>query len=113
MLPQFGVINGNSLSFFNKQPSWVRGNAYLPPNGFDRSIPLGVLESFSCANAGGTQRYPADNGGNNSAPPCFEAGPSLYDGNRFPALRRGHVVKRPSPRGTLQGPYPADYRKHP
>jgi hypothetical protein len=113
MLPQFGVINGNSLSFFNKQPSWVRGNAYVQPNTYDRAIPLGTIESFSCANAGGTQRYPADNGGNNSAPPCFQVGPSLYDGNVFPNIGKGQVSHKPAPNNSLSGAYSSDYKKHP
>ena len=46
VLPQFGIVNGRSLSFSGSVPTWARGNAYVAPNMYDRSIPLGIYESF-------------------------------------------------------------------
>src|SRR3954451_17837849 len=64
MLPQFGIINGKSLSFAQKIPPEIRGNSYPAPNQLDRALPLGTIESFSCKNTGrpglGTQRNAID-----------------------------------------------------
>ncbi len=99
-LAQFGVQNSNSLGFQTSLPSYDRGNAYLAPNAYARSVELGALEAFSCRQAGGEQRDPNPSG---NAPPCFTQPPSLYDGQQFPFLTRGQVVLKPSPRGTLAG----------
>src|SRR3954466_15648245 len=51
VLPQFGVLGAESLSYAQSIPSWARGNAYLAPNTNDRAIPLGSeIESFDCSN---------------------------------------------------------------
>src|SRR4051795_3870352 len=50
VLPQFGIVNGRTLSFSGSVPSWARGNAYVAPNTYDRAIPLGAIESFDCSN---------------------------------------------------------------
>src|SRR3954468_17381116 len=70
VLPQFGIVNGRTLSFSGSVPSWARGNAYVGPNMYDRAIPRGMMESFDCTNTGepglGTKRQPTDaseNGG--------------------------------------------------
>jgi hypothetical protein len=113
-LPQFGIINGKSLSFQpNEVPDWARGNAYIQPNTYDRAIPLGVIESASCENAGGTLRNPSNSGGEDARAPCFEAPPFEYDGKLYPTVDRGEVVKKPPPNYTLRGRTPANPNTHP
>jgi hypothetical protein len=116
MLPQFGIINGRSVSFQpNEIPQWARGNAYVQPNTYDRAIPLGVIESASCENSatGGTVRDPTNTSGDEAAPPCFEAPPFEYDGGLYPWLERGEVVRKPPPNYTLRGETPANPNTHP
>jgi ABC-type transporter Mla subunit MlaD len=111
MLPQFGVTNGRSLQLDQNQPNWVRGNAYSSPTYQNRWIALGTAESFSCANAGGTVRKPDPTV---PMPPCFVTGPTLYNGQTFPFLSRGHVVARPGAgNDSLAGHYPANAQTHP
>src|SRR4051795_5152746 len=66
VLPQFGIVNGRSLSFADQIPTWARGNTYVAPNMYDRAIPLGIYESSDCTNTGepglGTKRNPTDKG---------------------------------------------------
>jgi phospholipid/cholesterol/gamma-HCH transport system substrate-binding protein len=116
MLPQMGIINDRSLSLaIDEVPPWVRGNAYIQPNTFDRAVPLGTMESISCENTGagglGTVRDPVDKP--DELAPCFTAGPSLYDDQIFSFLKKGEVYKKPSPSNTLRGPYPINPRTHP
>jgi virulence factor Mce-like protein len=114
MLPQLGIINGKSLSLQQGSiPDWVRGNAYVQPNTYDRAIPLGSIESASCDHVGGTIRDPNNMTGEGARPPCFEAPPFLYDGNRFPTVDRGEVKKDPPPNFTTRGDTPANPNTHP
>ena len=107
MLPQFGIINARSLNLNSTVPSWARGNAYVQPNTYDRAIPLGTIESFSCPN--GKQ---ADPNPDEPSPPCFNAPPFLYSGTQFPFLQKGQVYKKPSPTHTYAGP-PTSVDQHP
>jgi hypothetical protein len=113
-LPQLGIIvPDKSLSInSNSVPDWVRGSAYMAPNARDRAIPLGTIESMSCANAGGTRRNPSNTSSNPQAP-CFQQPPSLYDGDLFPTVDRGEVSKKPTPSLTLRGRWPANPNTHP
>jgi hypothetical protein len=97
----------------NQIPDWARGNAYVQPNTYDRAIPLGVIESASCDNAGGTRRDPSNSSGDAARAPCFEAPPFEYDGGLFPTVDRGEVVKKPPPNFTVRGETPANPNTHP
>jgi phospholipid/cholesterol/gamma-HCH transport system substrate-binding protein len=113
MLPQLGIIGSRSLSLQQTSvPDWVRGNAYIAPNAYDRAIPLGAIESLSCKNAGGTQRDPSDDG-SNPLSPCFEQPPMLYDGNKYPTVDKGEVYRKPPPNFSLRGRTPANPNTHP
>jgi hypothetical protein len=113
-LPQFGIIAPDkSLSLnSNSVPDWARGSAYIAPNSYDRSIPLGTIESMSCANAGGTRRNPSNTSSNPQAP-CFPLGPSVYDGDLYPTVDRGEVVKKTPLNFSLRGPFSVNPFKHP
>jgi hypothetical protein len=72
----------------------------------------GVIESFSCP--GGQEQPnpedtplppPLDFFGVGAEPPCFVAPPSLYQGQKYPRLRRGRAPKVDGPRG-LEGTEP-------
>jgi len=102
-LSQFGLINQRSLGMQTTVPSYDRGNAYLAPNAYTRAAKTGVIESLSCANAGGEQKNPDPN---NSAPPCFVQPPSLFNGQDFPLLQKGVAPVKPAP-GTYDGTKPA------
>lgn len=104
-LPQVAIIDGRSLTRRADRPFWERANAYPAPNAYPRAIPLGVIESFSCANNGGEQRNPSGSG-QESEPPCFEAPPLTFAGEKFPRLRRGQAPVAPAPRGR-EGSQPA------
>ncbi|HZI91882.1 MAG TPA: MlaD family protein [Thermoleophilaceae bacterium] len=104
-LPQIALIDGQSFSRNTSRPSTDRGNAYVQPNAYQRSIPLGVIESIDCPN--GEQRDPKDtaapgplaftNAG--AEPPCFEAPRSLYQNQKYARLRRGRAPVVPAPQG--------------
>jgi hypothetical protein len=64
---------------------------------------MGVIESLSCANAGGQQTNPDPN---NAAPPCYVQPPLLFDGKDFPLLQKGVAPVKPAP-GTYDGTKPA------
>jgi phospholipid/cholesterol/gamma-HCH transport system substrate-binding protein len=118
VLPQYGIINSRSLSYSQSIPTWARGNAYPAPNMYDRAIPLGMYESFSCANAGGTQRDPIDKNdprsGGEELPPCFEQPKYLYSNTFYPLLdKKGQIYTKPPPTYTLSGRSPANPRTHP
>jgi virulence factor Mce-like protein len=109
MLPQFGMINGKSLSFQQTEPDYLRANAYVEPNNYNRAVTLGMIESFSCKPAGGVKRTPSDVN-NNPLPPCFEAPDTLYDGNHYPTIGKGEVRRKPPPTNSAEPssvpPYP-------
>jgi virulence factor Mce-like protein len=93
-LRQFGVINSRGLGLNRTRPPYEIGNAYPSANYASRSRPLGIYEAFDCKPAGGERPEPA-----NGEPPCLVAPPSLYDGLRFPRLKRGQapLVNAPGP----------------
>jgi phospholipid/cholesterol/gamma-HCH transport system substrate-binding protein len=115
MLPQLGIINSKSLSLqANENPPWVRGNAYIAPNAYDRAIPLGIIESATCENTGGTQRRPdSDDGGDDPRAPCFEQPPMLYKPQKYPVLKKGEIYREPPPNFSLRGRQPAHPFRHP
>ncbi len=104
-LPQIAIIDGRSLTRRTGRPPFERANAYPAPNAYDRAVPLGVIESFSCANNGGEQRD-ASGSGENAEPPCFEAPPQLWGLDQYPRLRRNRAPRVPAPQGT-EGTEPA------
>jgi len=104
-LSQLAIIDSRSLQQRSTRPPWERGNAYIAPNGYDRSIPLGVIESFDCNPSGGEQRNPAGSGGD-SAPPCFVAPKQLFQDQQYPRLRPGQAPVVSAPTGT-EGNSPA------
>jgi phospholipid/cholesterol/gamma-HCH transport system substrate-binding protein len=105
---QVGIIEPRSLLRFTKRQPWERGNAYPAPNALQRGIALGGVESADCNAAGGEQREPLDNPplGQDPAPPCFVQPPSLYDGKKYPRLRKGVAPNREKP-GFREGRTPA------
>jgi hypothetical protein len=116
VLPQFGIVNGRSLSFSNTIPNWARGNAYVAPNTYDRALPLGAIETATCDNAGGTQRNPIDKGSptGDELPPCFVQPKFLYSNTLYPLLdKKGQVYKKPPPTYSLRGNSPANPNTHP
>jgi phospholipid/cholesterol/gamma-HCH transport system substrate-binding protein len=100
-LRQFGVINARGIGLNRTRPSYERGNAYPSANYISRARPLGIYESFDCKPTGGEKRDPT-----NGEPPCFVQPPSLFDGLRFPRLRRGKAPLVPAP-GPYDGTEPA------
>jgi phospholipid/cholesterol/gamma-HCH transport system substrate-binding protein len=115
---QIAILEGRSLQPFpwgQEPPDWVRGNAYLAPNGLERALTLGGIESFDCP--GGERRDPEDAtelGETNAdkRAPCLLQPPSLFDGRRFPYPRRGEAPLREPPRANAgarpaSGPDPA------
>jgi phospholipid/cholesterol/gamma-HCH transport system substrate-binding protein len=99
-LPQIAIVGARSFQRQNSRPSYERGNAYIAPNAYDRAVPLGVIESFDCRPSGGERRDPLESGSGSPAPPCFVQPPSLYNGQRFPYLKRGVAPKVAAPEGT-------------
>jgi virulence factor Mce-like protein len=127
---QAGVIDGRSFEPVpDEPPFWARGNAYLQPNTYQRGIPLGVIESFSCSHvtradgSRGPQVEPDDQVDNsnpltkdaNKSPPCFVSPPSLYNGKLSIRLGRGEAPVRNRPKyregsdgSTTHDPHPGD-----
>ena len=107
-----GMIEARSLQPpVRTIPDYARANAYLAPNALTRSIALGgtpnYSEMFRCPR--GELRQPVDTpppGGHKLAP-CFNAPPSLYNGQIFPFLARGKAPKVDAP-GPFDGTRPAD-----
>ena len=97
-LPQMAIIDSRSLQQRSTPPPWERANAYVAPNAYQRAIPLGVIESFSCAPAGGVQRDGSGTGGD-TAPPCFVAPEELFQDQKYPRLRRGRAPVVDAPKG--------------
>src|SRR4051794_26072925 len=117
VLPQVGIINSRSLSYADEIPPWARGNAYVAPNTYDRSLALGTVESFSCSNVpGGVQRDPiagTQNDHSDSLAPCFMQPKFLYDNAFYPLLKKGEVYKKPPPTFSMEGNAPANPKTHP
>ena len=112
---QVGIIEPRSFERYTTRPYWERGNAYPAPNALQRGIALGTIESFDCKAAGGEQPEPEDDPpqGKDPTPPCFVQPPSLYDGKRYPRLRRGKAPKVDAPgyrggRTPAVDPHPRD-----
>jgi virulence factor Mce-like protein len=111
-LPQLAAIDSQSFSRNPTRPTFDRGNAYPAPNAYERMPAAGVIESFSCP-GGQEQPNPKDTPlpppldflGVGAEPPCFVAPPSLYQGQKYPRLRRGRAPKVDAPRG-LEGTEP-------
>lgn len=97
-LPQIAIIDGRSFQRRPERPHWERANAYISPNAYDRAVPLGVIESFDCRPNGGEQRN-SEGEGEEAEPPCFEAPPSLWSGEKYPRLRRGRAPLVDAPQG--------------
>jgi phospholipid/cholesterol/gamma-HCH transport system substrate-binding protein len=97
-LPQIAIIDGRSLGRRTTQPVWERANSYIAPNAYDRAVPLGAIEAFSCKPAGGTKRN-ASGSAETAAPPCFEAPPLLWGKQKFARLTRGKAPFVPAPKG--------------
>lgn len=97
-LPQIAIIDGRSFQRRPERPHWERANAYISPNTYDRAVPLGVIESFDCRPNGGEQRN-SEGEGEEAEPPCFEAPPSLWSGEKYPRLRRGRAPLVDAPQG--------------
>jgi hypothetical protein len=105
-LPQIALIDGQSFSRNTRRPSLDRGNAYPAPNAYERMPAAGVIESFSCP-GGQEQPDPEDTRlpgplaflGVGAEPPCLVAPPSLYEGQKYPRLRRGRAPIVDGPRG--------------
>jgi virulence factor Mce-like protein len=88
------IIEERSFETFPTMPEWDRGNAYLAPNGLARLLSLGAYESIVCPE--GERRAPDDEA---PLPPCFQAPPSLYDGQIIPSVERGRAPKVDAPQG--------------
>jgi len=111
-LPQIALIDSQSFSRNPTRPTFDRGNAYVAPNAYERLPAAGVLESFSCP-GGKEVPNPRDTAlppplaalGLGAEPPCLVAPPSLYQGEKYPRLRRGSAPKVDGPRN-LDGTAP-------
>jgi phospholipid/cholesterol/gamma-HCH transport system substrate-binding protein len=107
---QIAIFEDRSLQGFpwgQRPPDWARGNAYLAPNGLERALTLGGVESFDCP--GGQRRDPEDATGIGETNadkrlPCILQPPSLFDGRRFPYPRRGEAPLREPPHGNAGSP---------
>jgi phospholipid/cholesterol/gamma-HCH transport system substrate-binding protein len=97
-LPQAAIIDTRSLQRRETRPFWERGNSYVAPNAWSRSIGLGVIESFDCDPNGGEQPEPSGSG-SEAEPPCFAAPPLLFQDEKYPHLRRGMAPLVPAPEG--------------
>jgi virulence factor Mce-like protein len=97
-LPQIAVIDSRSVQQRTTRPQYERANAYVAPNAYERMIGLGVLESFDCSPAGGEKRN-GSGFGDQASPPCFVAPAQLFQHEKFPRLRPGHVTFTPAPKG--------------
>ncbi len=93
-LRQFSISNTRGIQLNQTaSPTYERGNAYPLPNYLKRFRPLGMTETFTCANtASGGEVKDAAQG----EPPCFVQPPHLWDGKMFPRIQRGNkIVTKP------------------
>jgi phospholipid/cholesterol/gamma-HCH transport system substrate-binding protein len=108
MLGFTGAVNDHSFSFRGTRPQFERGNSYVAPNNYRRSVKFGIPESFDClpdhpqgdGRTGGSvgRRDPVPGGGGQvQLPPCFVQPPFLWDGKYYPRLEKGKapIVKAP------------------
>jgi virulence factor Mce-like protein len=112
MLGQAGVNNANSLGIHQNVPAYDRGNGYQLANALKRGKVLGVVsESWSCQQAGGTQRDPVDPPGDGSTdlPPCFVQPAHLWGGTMYPQVTKGRAPLINSPTGPTPPPLPAGF----
>jgi hypothetical protein len=94
-LRQYSISNTRGIQLAQTRPSYERGNAYPLPNYLKRMRPLGMTESFDCANTGvggdGTRKESAQ-----GEPPCFVQPPHIWDGKKFPRIKSGNkIVTKP------------------
>ena len=106
-LPQIAMLEPRSFQRQSRRPPHERGNAYIAPNAYLRATPLGVIESFDCRPSGGERRDSVPSPPDGPAPPCFVQPPSLYNGQRFPFLRRGRAPNVRPPANSESGTQPA------
>ncbi len=95
-LRQMSVINSRGVGLMQTRPEYDRGNAYGAPNAYKRArLVGGIVESWDCKPvAGGKSKADATAG----SPPCWVAPPSLYDGLRFPRLKKNVAPVKPPPK---------------
>jgi virulence factor Mce-like protein len=115
-LAQFGIIGNRSFAFQgngedhegNTIPANERANAYPLPENYLTSGKYGVIQSFTCANAGGEKSEPPSD----TAPPCHVQGHSAWDSNLFPRLERGKAPnqKGPDDPGVKEAGQPKQYK---
>jgi phospholipid/cholesterol/gamma-HCH transport system substrate-binding protein len=98
---QIGIINSRSFQRYTQRQIWDRGNAYMQPNGLQRAIAMGTIESFDCKPTNGERPDPVDTagppGGTPRMPPCFVAPGSLFNGKQFVSPKKGESPNRPAP----------------
>ena len=114
-LAQYGIIGNRSFAFAangedhegNTIPKVERGNAYPLPENYLTAGKYGVIQSFTCANAGGEKSEPTDKN-----PPCHVQGHSSWDSNLFPRLLRGKAPnqKGPDDPGVKEAGQPKHYK---
>jgi phospholipid/cholesterol/gamma-HCH transport system substrate-binding protein len=92
-LRQFSVTGATSLAVGTSKETFERGNAYPLPNYLKRFRPLGMTESWSCANTAAANRTNPDTGEQANSvsgqPPCLLQPPQVWDKLMFPRLERG------------------------
>jgi hypothetical protein len=98
-LAQYGIIGNRSFAFGgndesegNKIPPIERANAYPAPENYLTAGKYGIIQSFSCANAGGNKDSVQD-----KSPPCHVQGPNAWDNKYFPQLKRGFAPNQKAP----------------
>ena len=104
MLGFTGAVNEHSFSFRGERPQFERGNSYVAPNNYRRSVKFGIPESFDCRpdHPQGDGVTPGSVGrrdpqAEDQLPPCFVQPEFLWDGGQYPTLSRGEapLVKAP------------------
>jgi phospholipid/cholesterol/gamma-HCH transport system substrate-binding protein len=114
-LAQYGIIGNRSMAFSadgqehegNTIPKIERANAYPLPENYLTAGKYGIIQSFSCANVGGTKTSTED-----KSPPCQPQGKSAWDGGLFPRLDRGKAPnqKAPDDPGVKEAGQPKSYK---
>ena len=113
-LAQYGIIGNRSFAFGggdeaegNKIPAIERANAYPAPENYLTAGKYGIVQSFSCANAGGNKDSVSD-----KSPPCRVQGPNAWDNKYFPRLERGVAPNQKAPKdpGAIEEAQPKHYK---